>query len=76
MIYNEQPNNFIPDIEVVGCLVECDGKIVLLHRQDHKMEGDKWDLPAGKIDKTDANSREAMIRERLSKILWMLSVKL
>ena len=63
MIYNEQPVDFTPDMEVVGCLVECDGKIVLLHRQDYKMEGNKWDLPAGKVDKTDLDKKSAMLRE-------------
>ena len=56
MIYNEQPNDFIPDIQVVGCLVECDGKILLLHRHDHKSQGGKWGIPAGKMDERDDNS--------------------
>lgn len=63
MVYEERPQNFIPDMEVVGCLVEYRGKIVLLLRQDHKREGNKWDLPAGKIDKNDPGIKEAMIRE-------------
>lgn len=63
MIYNEQPDNFIPDIEVVGCLVECDGKILLLHRHEHKSEGGKWGIPAGKIDKEDINKESALVRE-------------
>jgi hypothetical protein len=41
MIYNEKPENFIPDMEIVSCLVECNGKILLLHRNDHKPEGNK-----------------------------------
>ena len=63
MIFKEKPEDFIPDMEVVGCVVECGGKIVLLHRQDHKLEGNKWDLPAGKVDKSDISVREAMVRE-------------
>lgn len=63
MVYEEQPIDFIPDMEVVGCVVECGDKILLLLRQDHKKEGNKWDLPAGKVDKSDSNTREAMMRE-------------
>ncbi len=63
MIHAKQPDNFAVDMEVVGCLVECEGKIVLLHRQDHKIEGNKWDTPAGKVDKTDTSIFGAMVRE-------------
>ncbi|HLP86917.1 MAG TPA: NUDIX hydrolase [Candidatus Paceibacterota bacterium] len=63
MVYEEKPADFTPDMEVVGCLVECQGKIVLLLRQDHKREGNKWDLPAGKVDKKDLGIKEAMCRE-------------
>ena len=64
MIYNQQPIDFIPDMEVVGCLIECNGKILLLHRQDGiKFESNKWGPPAGKINKQDNNEREAILRE-------------
>ena len=48
MIYNEQPNGFNPDIEVVSCLIESCGKILLLHRHDYKPHGGKWGVPAEK----------------------------
>lgn len=38
MIYDKKPEDFTPDIEVVSCLVEHDGKFVLFHRQ--KIHGD------------------------------------
>jgi len=41
MIYQEKPKDFIPDIEVVGCLVEKDNKILLLHRRNYKPQGGK-----------------------------------
>lgn len=63
MIYNEQPIDFIPDIKVVGCLVELEGKILLLHRHDNKSQGGKWGIPAGKIDREDKNEKTAMVRE-------------
>ena len=55
MIYNEKPKDFIPDIEVVGCLVEHNGKILLLHRNYDKSQGGSWGIPAGKMDEKDAN---------------------
>ncbi len=63
MVYKEQPEGFISNMEVVGCLIECRGKILLLHRHDNKSQGGKWGIPAGKIDKTDKSKKEAMIRE-------------
>jgi 8-oxo-dGTP diphosphatase len=63
MIYNEKPIDFIPDIKVVGCLVEFKGKILLLHRHDNKSQGGKWGIPAGKIDKEDKDEKSAILRE-------------
>ncbi len=62
MIYKTLPPDFNPKFEVVSCYMEHDGRILLLHRQDHKSEGDSWGVPAGKIDKGE-NELEAMIRE-------------
>jgi 8-oxo-dGTP pyrophosphatase MutT (NUDIX family) len=63
MIFNEQPENFVPEMEVVACVVEHNNKILLLHRQDHKREGNKWDHAAGKVDKSDLDIKKAMLRE-------------
>lgn len=50
MIYHEKPEGFKPKFEVVSCFLEHDGEILLLHRQDHKPQGNTWCLPAGKVD--------------------------
>jgi 8-oxo-dGTP diphosphatase len=50
MIYDKAPGDFDPVCEVVSCFVEHGGKILMLHRQDHKPEGDTWGGPAGKVD--------------------------
>lgn len=63
MIYNNKPNDFTPDIEVVACMVECDGEFVLLHRQDDKIHGNRWGQPAGKVDCSDKSNLDAMVRE-------------
>ena len=48
MIYSEKPENFNPRFEVVSCFCECDGNILLLHRDNDSPQGDKWGAPAGK----------------------------
>jgi len=62
MIYKNAPKNFSPKFSVVSCYVEHEGEILLLHRHDHKSEGGRWGVPAGKIDQGE-NELEAMIRE-------------
>lgn len=63
MIHTEQPENFNHDLEVVACLVEHEGKFILLHRQDNKIHGGRWGQPAGKVDLSDNSKIDAMIRE-------------
>ena len=63
MIYTKKPENFVPDIEVVACLVDYNGKFILLHRQDNKIHGNKWGQPAGKVDSSDKDNQCAIIRE-------------
>ena len=63
MIYDKKPKNFVADQWIVGCSINFDGKILLLHRQSNKIHGDKWGAPGGKIDYEDKNKTMAMIRE-------------
>ena len=62
MIYREKPQNFNSKFDVVSCFVEYNGEILLLHRQDHKPEGNTWGVPAGKVDEREKLS-ETMVRE-------------
>ena len=62
MIHREIPENFSPRFEVVSCFIEVDGQILFLHRQDEKSEGNKWGIPAGKIDDGE-EAIGAMVRE-------------
>ena len=62
MIYNKLPKKFQPRFEVVSCYIEHNNKILLLHRHKNKSEGDKWGVPAGKIDSGESEM-EAVIRE-------------
>ncbi len=49
-------------MRVVGCFIEHDGKILILHRLPNKSQGDKWGIPAGKVDEGE-NDRQTVIRE-------------
>lgn len=62
MIFQEPPSDFNKEIDVVGCYVEFEGKIVLLHRHAHKSSGNKLGLPAGKVDPGET-IHQAMRRE-------------
>lgn len=50
MISTQRPQNFTPRFEVASCFVERDGHILLLLRLPEKSEGNKWGVPAGKIE--------------------------
>ena len=51
-IYLEKPSDFNPKAEVVGCcFLHYQDKILLLHRQDKKAEGNRWGIPGGKLNK-------------------------
>ncbi len=63
MIFEIKPEKFNPKMEVVSCLIESNKQILLLLRQDCKNEGNKWGLPAGKVDQTDENTLAAIVRE-------------
>ena len=62
MIYKIKPKDFHPKLEVVSCFVESQEKILLLHRQDYKPQGNTWGAPAGKVD-LGQTPLEAMVRE-------------
>ncbi|MBA3239488.1 MAG: NUDIX hydrolase [Parachlamydiaceae bacterium] len=62
-IYLEMPKDFHPKAAVVGCcFLRHQDKILLLHRQDGKAEGNRWGIPGGKLNKNepliDAIARE------------------
>jgi 8-oxo-dGTP pyrophosphatase MutT (NUDIX family) len=62
MIFRECPSGFESKFEIVSCYVENNGDILILHRQDHKPEGNTWGLPAGKVDEGE-DIITAMLRE-------------
>jgi 8-oxo-dGTP pyrophosphatase MutT (NUDIX family) len=62
MICIEKPKEFDAKFEVVSCFLEHDGKILLLHRQDSKPQGNTWGVPAGKVDEGETRE-DALVRE-------------
>ncbi len=62
MLFLSEPEGFSPKFHVVGCFLEHNGKFLMLHRQDHKREGNLWGVPAGKIDPGETKE-EAIVRE-------------
>jgi 8-oxo-dGTP pyrophosphatase MutT (NUDIX family) len=53
MIFDIEPENFVPSVEAVGCFVEYDGKILLMRRHQDKPYGGTWCVPGGKLDKNE-----------------------
>lgn len=62
MTKTEIPTNFRPQFEIVSCFCEYQGKILILHRQDYKPQGNTWGVPAGKLRKGES-PKEGIIRE-------------
>jgi len=62
MTYRESPKDFKSKFDVTSCLLEYNGEILLLLRNDDKPEGNTWCLPGGKVDGTET-THESMIRE-------------
>ena len=50
-VFFEEPQDFHPKCVVVGCFLEYQDKILLLHRQDHTCFGNQWGVPGGKLRK-------------------------
>jgi 8-oxo-dGTP pyrophosphatase MutT (NUDIX family) len=62
-VYLEKPADFNPKAEIVGCCyLHYQDKILLLHRQDYKSEGNRWGIPGGKLNKGEPLI-DAIIRE-------------
>lgn len=73
--YLEPPSDFEPKLEVVGCFLESEDKILFLHRQDHKSQGNLWGIPGGKIEQHET-PLEAAIRETFEETGFDISNKL
>lgn len=61
-IFQTPPQNFVPSMEASGCYCRCENKILLVKRQSYKSQGNKWGVPAGKLEIKE-NPVAAIIRE-------------
>ena len=59
-VYLEEPKNFKPKVEIVGCFLQSGDEILILHRQNHKMYGNFWAVPGGKMDRGETPLEAAM----------------
>lgn len=71
MIFLSQPKDFKMKFEIVSCFLEHNDKVLFLHRQDHKPEGNTWGVPAGKVDAGE-NIIEAIQREIVEEIQYKI----
>lgn len=62
MISKTPIENFNKKFDVVSVFIGHDNDILLLHRQDHKSQGNTWGAPAGKVDEGE-DLAEALVRE-------------
>lgn len=62
MISKTPLEKFKKKFDVVSAFIEHNGEILLLHRQDHKPQGNTWGAPAGKVDEGETLA-SALARE-------------
>jgi 8-oxo-dGTP pyrophosphatase MutT (NUDIX family) len=62
MLFIEKPEDFNQKYDVVGCLFEYNGKILVMLRDKEETHGNTWGLPSGRAEKgeelIDALKRE------------------
>ncbi|SRR5581483_1569138 len=63
-IYLKKPDHFNLKAVLGCCYLHFEDKILLLHRQDTKPEGNRWGIPGGKLDEGE-NLMDAVVREVL-----------
>lgn len=61
-VHETPPDNFQPRVEVAGCYLEIDGRILLMERASNSVEGRTWGVPAGKIE-VGETPHQAAVRE-------------
>ncbi len=62
MLSLQEPANFRPKFEVVSCFIKDGERFLMLHRTDGEDEGDRWGVPAGKVEKGET-LLDAILRE-------------
>lgn len=61
-IYITPTEQFKAKFSIAALYIEDGDRILLLHRQEHKSQGNRWGIPAGKIESNET-PLQAVIRE-------------
>jgi 8-oxo-dGTP diphosphatase len=61
-VYETKPEGFKASVEISGCYLEIDGRLLLLECASSKPEAGRWGVPAGKLEKNET-PEEAAQRE-------------
>lgn len=61
-VYQKASEQFQPKVEIAALYIEHENRILLLHRQERKSQGNLWGIPGGKVHKGET-PLQAVIRE-------------
>ncbi|CAM0117827.1 NUDIX hydrolase [Rhabdochlamydiaceae symbiont of Dictyostelium giganteum] len=53
-VFQQCPPHFHPQFEAAGCYLEYEGSFLILKRHPLKLEGGKWCLPGGKLERGES----------------------
>ena len=62
LVYQEEPEDFKPKVEVATCFIRANNEILFLKRLPFKPQGNTWGTPGGKFDEGE-NATQAVVRE-------------
>lgn len=62
LVFFDPPDNFSPTLEASGCYCFCDNKLLMLKRNPDKPQGNRWGVPAGKLEPGE-HPQACVIRE-------------
>ncbi len=58
-VFEEPPAGFAPRVEIAGCYLEFDHKLLLMQRAAGKSEPERWGVPAGKLEPGETKEQGA-----------------
>jgi 8-oxo-dGTP diphosphatase len=61
-VYLEPSPQFKPRFDIAALYIEDGDRLLFLHRQENKSQGNRWGIPGGKVDKNET-PLQAIIRE-------------
>ncbi len=58
-VHATKPEGFVASVEVAGCFIEIDNKILFLERTRKKVSGGTWGVPGGKLEHNETPEQAA-----------------